>query len=113
MLTEKILPEDVTKKIVETSKNVIAYGNLFKKKRLINRIFWLIILVLSTGLMFYYSYTGIDSYLHYDVVTIVKREYDQPAVFPTVTICSRTPNYFGTYNFTQLVANGKSFFILF
>jgi len=70
-----------------------VYGvpNLVKSKRLLNKLFWLCFLLVSAVICCYYIHIGIIAYLEYDVITIVKTEYDQPAEFPTITFCSRIP----------------------
>ena len=91
------------KELLKMLKTSTAYGvpNLVKSKRIFNKLFWICFLVLSSSASFYFIY--LVEYLSYDVVTIVKTEYDQSIEFPTVTFCSLTKGYFDNYSLSQMV----------
>ena len=87
-------------KMIETST---AYGlpNFIRSKRMFNRIFWLLFIIMSTGVSSYYVYAEIMEYFNYDLITIAKQKYDQPAQFPTVTFCAKNGFY---QNLSQLMS---------
>lgn len=96
--------------VVNLALGSTAYGvpNLFRSKRLFNKMYWICFLIMSSAASFYFIYIEITSYLSFDVFTIVKSVYDQPALFPTVTFCDRI-NYFSGVNLSQLVLNTTRF----
>ena len=75
--------------IKQLTLSLTAYGipNIFKSKRLINKIFWICFVLTAAAATCVYLTLTILGYLSYDVVTIVKNEYKQPAEFPAVTFC--------------------------
>lgn len=101
----------IKKEIKELALYSTAYGvpNLFRSKEETKKIFWLCFLLISSGVSTYYIYIAIFNYLEYDVVTIVKSEYDQPTPFPTITFCNRVNDYFKDYKPSQFIANISRF----
>lgn len=73
--------KEIKNEIDKLSQNSTAYGvpNLLRSRDLFNKIFWLSFIILSSATSCWYVYTGIFEYL----------EYQQPAAFPTVTVCCR------------------------
>ena len=81
--------------LIETST---AYGlpNIFRSKRLFNKLFWLAFLLASVTAAVYYIVNDVVDFYNYEVVTSVKTEYDQPTEFPTISFCGLQPtDYFG------------------
>jgi len=77
---------------VELAKGSTAYGipNLLRSKRLFNKVFWLCFLLLGSAVTSFYIYESVNEYLSFEVVTVIRTEYEQPADFPVVTFCSET-----------------------
>ena len=77
------------KEIVDLLQGSTAYGvpNLFRSKHLFNKILWICFLLVASISSCYFIYSGILDFLEYKVITNVELKYDQPAEFPTVTIC--------------------------
>jgi hypothetical protein len=83
----------MSNEIIELALGSTAYGvpNIFRSKRLFNRIFWIFYILAATVTTFYYINACIvfeslaREYLSYDVVTFIKKEYQQPAEIPAVT----------------------------
>ena len=69
-----------------------AYGipNLFRSEHLFSKSLWFTFLISSTCACGYFVFYTLVGYLNFEVVTVVKTVYKQPAVFPSVTICSYT-----------------------
>jgi len=80
----------MSNEIIELALGSTAYGvpNIFRSKRLFNRIFWIFYILAATVTTFYYINACIREYLSYDLVTFIKKEYQQPAEFPAVTFSS-------------------------
>ncbi len=55
-----------------------------------NKTLWLTFLISSTCACSYFVFYTIAVYLKFEIVTVIKTVYEQPAVFPSVTICSYT-----------------------
>ena len=88
-----------------------AYGvpNLFRSKRLLNKVFWLFFLVASSAVSCVYVYLSIIDYYKFDVVTLIETVYEQPTEFPTVTFCSYN-GLFNNYSLNQLISKNTSRF---
>ena len=80
----------VKKQVAELIQESTAYGlpNVYRSKRLFNKLFWMFFLVASFAGAFYYIVNDLVDYFNYEVVTTVKTEYDQPTEFPTISFCS-------------------------
>ena len=74
------MSKEISSGILELLHGFTAYGipNLFKSKRLFNRVFWIGFLFASAATAAYYIYESLLSYLSYDVVTIIKTNFKQP-----------------------------------
>ena len=95
-----MLADEIKKIVRDFSLVSTAHGlpNIFKSKRLFNRLFWLFFVLSSSIISCYFIYLSVLAYFEYDVITIIKTEYDQPAEFPTVTFCSRINGLFDNLN---------------
>lgn len=91
---------EINEKITKLALDSTAHGlpNVLKSKRLFNKLFWFCFLLTSSVVSFYYVSRNILAYLDYEVVSIVKTEYVQPAEFPTITFCSQTAGTFNDLN---------------
>ena len=74
--------------------------NFVRSKSCFNILFWFGFITSSIIASSFYVYLSILAYFEYDVVTIYKTGYDQPAELPTVTLCSRALGKFD--NLSQL-----------
>jgi len=63
---------------VELAKGSTAYGipNLLRSKRLFNKLFWLCFLLLGSAVTSFYIYESVNEYLSFEVVTVIRTEYD-------------------------------------
>jgi hypothetical protein len=77
-----------------------VYGlpNIFRSRRLFNKLFWLTFLVLSMTAASLYIFYDLVDYFNYEVVTTVKTEYDQPTEFPTVSFCTKKAHLYDSMN---------------
>ena len=101
---------EISKKIKELLSVSTVYGvpNLMKSKRLFNKIFWILFMLAMSAASYYFINKEVISYLNFDVVTVVTREYEQPSPFPTVTFCSRGSLKFSN-NLSHLILNKSRF----
>lgn len=85
MIKKKIL-----KKTLELTSNFTLLGlpNIFKRNRLLNKIFWAVYVFLSTTASIYLAIAAVNDYFEYDIITKIESNYQQPLQFPTVTFCS-------------------------
>jgi hypothetical protein len=85
MIKEKIL-----KKTWELTSDFTLLGlpNIFKRKRLLNKIFWTVYVFLSTTASIYLVIAAVNDYFEYDIITKIESNYQQPLQFPAITFCS-------------------------
>ena len=62
--------------------------NIFRTKRVIIKLIWLLFTIVSFLACTFYSYQSISAYLNFDFVTNINVIYDQNLQFPTVSFCS-------------------------
>ena len=95
----------IKEKSKELALNSTAYGipNIFRSENSFNKIFWIFFTIVSTAASSYYISADISGFLDYEVVTVFRKNYEQPVEFPTVTFCSYLLNYFDRKNLTQLI----------
>lgn len=55
------------------------------------RLMWLLSLLLTSGLCFYLISKTVANYLKYEVVTKLNVIYEDPSIFPTITLCNLDP----------------------
>ena len=97
------------KEIKEKCKNLAsvstAYGisKIFNSETIFIKIYWLCFILISSCGASYYIFSDIAQYLNYEVVSLVKYQYEQPTEFPTVTFCSYSKKYFDNKNISQLI----------
>jgi len=91
--------------IEELALSSTAYGvsNIFKRRDLFNKIFWIFFTLIATASALYYIFADISQFLQYEVVTVIKKNYEQPVEFPAVTFCSYLLKYFDEKNLTDLI----------
>ncbi len=84
----------IKKGVSELIQVSTAYGlpNVFRSKRLFNKLFWAVYFLLSFIGACYYIFKDIQDYFSYEIVTLVQSEYDQPTEFPSVSFCSVQPD---------------------
>ncbi len=71
-----------------TKSRVYGVSNLIRSKYLIQKIIWILFLVISASLAIRNTLEHVKSYLDYKVITVVKTEYEQPSLFPVVSFCN-------------------------
>jgi hypothetical protein len=86
-----VLIKKILKKLLSDS-TANGLPNVFKRESILNKIFWLIFVLLSTSLSFYYTFNAINDYFNYSVITQIKNVYQQPLRFPAITICDDGTN---------------------
>ena len=99
----EIIKERISELLFDSTSYAIPH--LIKSQRVFNKIFWVFFLIISIIISFYYTYEAINEYYNYEIVTEIRNEYEQPAEFPTITICSLKTQYFDRYrneNWTEL-----------
>lgn len=79
--------------IIEDLRSLTIHGipNIARTTGRISTFMWVIITLISAGLSAYYIEEGILDYLGYGVTTQIRFISEQPAMFPTVTICNVNP----------------------
>ena len=83
-------PSSVIGRVKERFSASAVHGvaNLTKSNAISLQIMWLIALLLSLGLLTFMLYNAITAFLEYSVVTQVQVSYENPATFPTVSVCN-------------------------
>jgi hypothetical protein len=79
----------------EAASATTAHGipSIAKNSNYFLKFMWTICLIASTGLCSYLVVESIVSYYDYEVVTKINVVYQNPAEFPTITICNIKPIY--------------------
>lgn len=93
--------------IYEIIVSSTAHGipNIFRSKRIFHKIMWSIFTLASSGVCAWFIFVGISDYLQYSVVTTIQNVYEQPALFPTVSICSINSFLFKNNKLNRLINN--------
>ena len=77
--------------------------NVVKSKRIVHKIMWSFAFSVFLGACCYSIYECISSYLEYKVVTEIQTVYEQPAIFPTISFCSKYKTHLNNKNLSDLV----------
>lgn len=77
--------------------------NIFKSKRVFHKLMWLVSFFVLCILCFYYEYLCIASFYDYKAVTQIQTFYEQPALFPAISFCSRNETYFNNISLRSLI----------
>ncbi|CAF0860576.1 unnamed protein product [Adineta steineri] len=94
--TKQDNPSIVIDYLLATSTHGLrSVGRAYSKR---NRMFWLLIFTIATGLMFYFVISAILQYFAYPTQTKVDINLDLSMAFPAVTICSGNPNRYDKTN---------------
>jgi len=82
-----------------------AYGlaNFFQSKRLSHKLLWLIFMLCAVSASIWYITGSISDYLNYEVITVIRTEYDQPTQFPCVSFCNYFQKYFDNKSLAVLI----------
>lgn len=82
-----------------------AHGipNILRTRRLFHKIMWIISTLASVGVCIWFILSSISDYLQYSVVTTIESVYEQPAMYPTVSLCSDDINLFRKNNLSSLI----------
>jgi hypothetical protein len=75
----------------ETFSQSTAHGipNIINNSNLISKLIWLLCVLISMCALIWFTYNAILEYLKYPIVTSINTNYESPAEFPTVAICSK------------------------
>ena len=61
--------------------------NVINSQSLVLKLMWLAFLIASIGFFTKFSYNSVANFLNYEVTTKIRRVYESPTVFPTISIC--------------------------
>jgi hypothetical protein len=75
-----------TLKVLNDS-TIYGLKNILKREHVINKLFWIIFLLIGSILSAAYTFKIVEEYLSYKIVTQLERKYQQPLLFPTITFC--------------------------
>jgi len=84
---------------------------MFKRKNRIIKAFWIICFLVFSGICANIISKSFTNYFSYETVTNVETIYENPAPFPTVSICNQNPfmtNYSFEYAKSVLESNNIS-----
>lgn len=97
--------EGVKDSIYETITSSTAHGipNIIRSRRFFHKVMWTFCTAISTATCCWFIYTNILKYLDYSVITNIKTIYEQPTIFPTVSICSDNRTLFREYSLKSLI----------
>ncbi len=77
------------------SSSIHGIPNILRKKQLAYKLLWIFSTFISTIICVWFLYdTIIVKYLSYSVVTKIETIYEQPTIFPTISICTTKSDYF-------------------
>ena len=88
MLLKKIIRDVLSNSTMHGLPNVIMSQSWSLK------VMWFVFLFTSIGLFVKFSHKSISDFLDYEVTTKIRRIYETPTIFPTVSICNK--NKFAT-----------------
>ncbi len=79
--------------IREFSLNTSTHGipGLARSRSVHNRVFWIVSLLIFTGIMLFFVIESIVAYFSYPTQTLVSTIVEWPQAFPAVTICNYSP----------------------
>jgi hypothetical protein len=63
--------------------------NVINSQSLVLKLMWLAFLIASIGFFTKFSYNSVANFLNYEVTTKIRRVYESPTVFPTISICNK------------------------
>jgi hypothetical protein len=63
-----------------------------------NRVFWIIIFTVASGLMLYFVVSAVLQYFAYSTQTSIEVQLDRKMPFPAVTVCNANPYRYDTVN---------------
>lgn len=68
-----------------------AHGipSILRSQRLFHKLMWIFFTLVSCSVCCWFTYDILIKYTSYSVVTNIESIYEQPAQFPTVSICSK------------------------
>ena len=91
--------------ISELLSDSTAYGlaKIFKRKKLFFKLFWLTFFLMGSGTSVYYICDAITGYFEYEVITKIENKYEQPMLFPTISICPYANNAFDNKSLDLIV----------
>lgn len=73
------------------SSSIHGISNVFRSKRLLFKIVWIILFTFGSGLCSFFVYQNIQAYFEFNVNTKLEMIYQVPLTFPAVTFCNLNP----------------------
>ena len=76
-------------------KNVLSRStmhglpHIIKSRSTLLQLMWLLFLITSIGLFVKFSLNSIFNYLDFEVTTKIRKIYETPTTFPTISICNK------------------------
>lgn len=106
-----VFKEIVTKTADESS--IHSVPQIFRRKNLVIKGFWIVSFFVFVGICSYLINSSFNKYFSYQVVTKYLIVYENPTLFPTVSICNQNPymtsksyeyikNFFETNNISDV-----------
>ena len=95
---------------VLSNSTMHGLSNVINSKSLILKIMWLTFLILCITFFTKFSLDSIADYLDYDVTTKIRRVYESPTIFPSISICNKNKftTDFGIETIKKIINKYKS-----
>lgn len=62
--------------------------NIVRSRRIFHKLLWLVSTALSCAFCAKFIYDGVSNYFDFPVVTVIETIYEQPTLFPSISICT-------------------------
>jgi hypothetical protein len=109
---KRILKRRSVKIVENVLSNSTMHGlsNVINSKSLILKIMWLTFLILCIIYFTKFSLDSVADYLDYDVTTKIRRVYESPTIFPSISICNKNKftTDFGIETIKKIIDKYKS-----
>ena len=85
-------------------------SNVVNSSSVILKIMWLAFLITSIGFFTKFSLNSVGNFLAYEVTTKIRRVYESPTTFPTISICNKNKftTDFGIETIKKIIESFKS-----
>ena len=92
-------------KFIDLLSESTVYGlsQFFLRKQIFFKLFWLVFLLTGSIVSVYFIWDSINAYLDYEVITKIESKYEQPMLFPTISFCPYSMNYFDTKPLNSII----------
>ena len=68
-----------------------CYSKIFEYKRLVSRLFWLLLFLACMGVTAWLITKNILDYMNWEIITRTEIITERPTIFPTITVCDNNP----------------------